>query len=115
MKCDLPVTQTAFGCGFAELARLSRTSIADEMREEHRRVLRRGRALASCFSRPARFEDESASPPVEDRCGNSIPLVEATARKRTLDAVMLAHANAPCELAADRCDFAYFDSAALCA
>jgi hypothetical protein len=31
------VTQTAFGCGFAELVRLSQTSIADEMRDEHRR------------------------------------------------------------------------------
>src|SRR5262245_36090639 len=37
------------------------------------------------------------------------------ARKRTLDAVKLAHANAPFERAADRCDFAYFGSAALCA
>ena len=37
------------------------------------------------------------------------------ARKRTLNAVKLAHANAPFERAADRCDFACFDSAALCA
>jgi hypothetical protein len=37
------------------------------------------------------------------------------APKRTLDVVKLAHANAPFERAADRCDFAYFDSAALCA
>jgi hypothetical protein len=41
--------------------------------------------------------------------------VFATARKRTLDAVKLVHANAPFESAADRCDFTYFDSAALCA
>src|SRR6516225_10514073 len=27
----------------------------------------------------------------------------------------IAHANAPCERAADRCDFGYFDGAALCA
>src|SRR5215472_10803225 len=38
-----------------------------------------------------------------------------TARKRTLDAVKLAHANAPFEPPADSGDFNYFDSAALCA
>jgi hypothetical protein len=36
----------------------------------------------------------------------------ATAWKRPLNAVKLAHANAPFERAADRsCDFGYFDSA----
>jgi hypothetical protein len=39
----------------------------------------------------------------------------ASARKMTLDAVKLAHANAPFQRTADLCDFAYFDSAALCA
>src|SRR5215831_13263292 len=39
----------------------------------------------------------------------------AAARKKTLDIVKLAHANAPFEPAADHCDFAYFGSAALCA
>jgi hypothetical protein len=39
----------------------------------------------------------------------------ATTRKRPLDAVGLAHANTPFDRAADRCNFAYFDSAALCA
>jgi len=38
----------------------------------------------------------------------------ATARKRTLDAVKLAHAIAPFKRAADLCDLAYFDRAALC-
>ena len=41
--------------------------------------------------------------------------IVATARKKTLGAVKLAHADAPFESAADRCDFAYFDRAALCA
>jgi hypothetical protein len=36
----------------------------------------------------------------------------AATRKRTLDPVKLAHANAP--LAADRCDLGYFYIAALC-
>jgi hypothetical protein len=37
------------------------------------------------------------------------------ARKRTLDSVKLAHANASFDRAADGCDFGYFDGAALCA
>jgi hypothetical protein len=40
--------------------------------------------------------------------------VATAARKRTLYAVKLGHANAPFERAAGRCDFAYFDGAALC-
>jgi len=40
---------------------------------------------------------------------------KTTARKRTLDAVKLAHANALFEPPADSGDFNYFDSAALCA
>jgi CRP/FNR family transcriptional regulator, cyclic AMP receptor protein len=39
----------------------------------------------------------------------------AAARKRTRDAVKLAHAKALFERAADRCEFAQFDSVALCA
>jgi hypothetical protein len=39
----------------------------------------------------------------------------AAAQKRTLDLLRLAHANAPFELAADRREFAYFDSVSVCA
>ena len=38
-----------------------------------------------------------------------------TARKRTLAAVKLAHADTPFERGADRCDFTFFDSDTLCA
>ena len=55
-------------------------------------------------------------PKREPRPGGLLTIVAglAAARKRTLDAVKLAHANAPFERGADCWDF-NFDSAALCA